>query len=79
MNSSGPKGSGAYEAVSWDAALAEFRDRAGGVATSSFYFHYARLIEVLAAAEGATGRTYGEDDRADVGLRILENFGRISC
>ena len=34
-----------------DAALVEYRERAGGVATSSFFFHYARLIEVLAAAE----------------------------
>jgi NAD-reducing hydrogenase large subunit len=34
-----------------DAALAEFRERAGGIATSSFFFHYARLIEVVAAAE----------------------------
>lgn len=31
--------------------LHEFRDRAGGVPTSSFLYHYARLIEILAALE----------------------------
>ncbi|HSG80000.1 MAG TPA: alanine--tRNA ligase, partial [Acidimicrobiia bacterium] len=31
---------------------------------------------VLAAAEGATGKTYGEDDRVDVALRILADHGR---
>ena len=34
-----------------DAALAEFRERAGGIASSSFFYHYARLIEALAATE----------------------------
>ncbi|MEZ5279124.1 MAG: Ni/Fe hydrogenase subunit alpha [Acidimicrobiales bacterium] len=34
-----------------DAALAEYRSRAGGVANSSFYYHYARLIEIVAATE----------------------------
>lgn len=34
-----------------DAALDEFRERAGGIATSSFFYHYARLIEVVAATE----------------------------
>jgi alanyl-tRNA synthetase len=31
---------------------------------------------VLAAAEGATGKTYGDDARVDVGLRILADHGR---
>ncbi len=31
---------------------------------------------VLAAAEGATGRTYGDDAKADIGLRILADHGR---
>jgi alanyl-tRNA synthetase len=31
---------------------------------------------VLAAAEGATGKTYGDDQRVDVGLRILADHGR---
>ncbi len=34
-----------------DAELAEMRERAGGNPTSSFYYHYARLIEILAALE----------------------------
>jgi NAD-reducing hydrogenase large subunit len=34
-----------------DEALAGFRERAGGIARSSFYYHYARLIEVLACVE----------------------------
>jgi NAD-reducing hydrogenase large subunit len=34
-----------------DAELAEFRDRAGRPALSSFHFHYARIIEILIALE----------------------------
>jgi len=34
-----------------DRELREFRDRSGGVATSSFLYHYARLIEILACLE----------------------------
>ena len=34
-----------------DLELLELRDRAGGVATSSFLYHYARLIEILACLE----------------------------
>ncbi len=34
-----------------DAALAAFRERAGGVALSSFFYHYARLVEILTATE----------------------------
>jgi NAD-reducing hydrogenase large subunit len=34
-----------------DCELKEFRDRAGGVPTSSFLYHHARLIEILAALE----------------------------
>jgi NAD-reducing hydrogenase large subunit len=34
-----------------DRELQELRDRAGGVATSSFLYHYARLIEILACLE----------------------------
>jgi NAD-reducing hydrogenase large subunit len=34
-----------------DEALVEYRERAGGVANSSFFYHYARLIEILAATE----------------------------
>lgn len=34
-----------------DRELQELRDRAGGVATSSFFYHYARLIEILGCLE----------------------------
>ncbi|MDX2229314.1 MAG: Ni/Fe hydrogenase subunit alpha [Leptolyngbyaceae cyanobacterium bins.349] len=34
-----------------DRELQEFRDRSGGMATSSFLYHYARLIEILACLE----------------------------
>jgi NAD-reducing hydrogenase large subunit len=34
-----------------DEALADFRERAGGIARSSFYYHWARLIEVLGCVE----------------------------
>lgn len=34
-----------------DEALRAYRERAGGVATSSFFYHWARLIEILAATE----------------------------
>lgn len=34
-----------------DRELSELRDRAGGVANSSFLYHYARLIEILACLE----------------------------
>ncbi|MCM1982130.1 Ni/Fe hydrogenase subunit alpha [Lyngbya confervoides] len=34
-----------------DQELQELRDRAGGVPTSSFLYHYARLIEILACLE----------------------------
>ncbi len=34
-----------------DRQLQEFRHRAGGVATSSFFYHYARLIEILGSLE----------------------------
>jgi NAD-reducing hydrogenase large subunit len=34
-----------------DRELWELRDRAGGVPTSSFFYHYARLVEILACLE----------------------------
>jgi NAD-reducing hydrogenase large subunit len=34
-----------------DGELKEFRDRGKGTVTSSFYFHYARLIDILASVE----------------------------
>jgi NAD-reducing hydrogenase large subunit len=37
-----------------DEALADFRERVGGIALSSFHYHHARLIEVLACTERMT-------------------------
>ena len=34
-----------------DRELAEYRQRGGGTVTASFFYHYARLVEVLAATE----------------------------
>ena len=64
-----------------DQELIEFRDRAGGrVATSSFFYHYARLIEILAALE-AIEQLVDDPDivstrvRAQAGINNLEGIG----
>jgi NAD-reducing hydrogenase large subunit len=63
-----------------DAALETFRDRADGIADSSFFFHYARLIEILACAEQM--RTFLDDDavldtnvRAQAGVNHRRSVG----
>lgn len=38
-----------------DQELQEFRDRGSGTANSSFFYHYARLIEILASIERIEG------------------------
>ncbi len=43
-----------------DEALKAYRERAGGTANSSFFYHYARLIEILASTE--LMRIFLEDD-----------------
>ncbi|MDJ0714181.1 MAG: Ni/Fe hydrogenase subunit alpha [Prochloraceae cyanobacterium] len=63
-----------------DRELLEYRDRAGRVATSSFYFNYARLIEILASLEKIEQLL---DDpeitstriRATAGINQLEGMG----
>lgn len=60
--------------------LQEFRDRAGGIATSSFYYHYARLIEILAAVEYIEQLVNDPDivstrTRATAGINQLEGIG----
>lgn len=64
-----------------DRELREFRDRAGGrVATSSFFYHYARLIEILACLEEIE-RLVNDPDvvssrvRAKAGINNLEGIG----
>ncbi|WP_448573403.1 Ni/Fe hydrogenase subunit alpha [Trichothermofontia sp.] len=64
-----------------DRELLEYRDRVGGrVANSSFYYHYARLIEILAALE-LIERLVDDPDilshrtRASAGINQLEGVG----
>lgn len=63
-----------------DKELAEFRQRAGGIATSSFYYHYARLIEILAGVEFIEQLVNDPDIvsarvRSDAGINQLEGIG----
>lgn len=61
--------------------LQEFRDRAGGrVATSSFFYHYARLIEIIACLEEIEHLVNDPDVvssrvRATAGINNLEGIG----
>jgi NAD-reducing hydrogenase large subunit len=60
--------------------LSEFRQRAGRVATSSFHYHYARLVEMLACLEHlermlADPDLLREPCRADAGLNRREGVG----
>ncbi|MGK7882274.1 MAG: Ni/Fe hydrogenase subunit alpha [Crocosphaera sp.] len=63
-----------------DQELAEFRDRAGGVATSSFFYHYARLVEIIGCLERIE-RLVNDPDilsnktRAKAGINNLEGIG----
>jgi NAD-reducing hydrogenase large subunit len=63
-----------------DRELQELRGRAGGVPTSSFYYHYARLIEILAALEKieqlmADPDLLSDRVRAKGGVNQLEAIG----
>ncbi len=63
-----------------DQELQEFRDRTGGVATSSFFYHYARLVEIIACLE-RIDRLINDPDllskktRAKAGINNLEGIG----
>jgi NAD-reducing hydrogenase large subunit len=63
-----------------DRELHEFRQRSGGVATSSFLYHYARLVEILAAIERIAELIEDPDvlsshTRAKAGINCLEGVG----
>ncbi len=63
-----------------DQELREFRDRGNGTVTSSFFYHYARLIEILAAIEKIEEMIVDPDLlstqlRADAGINQLEGVG----
>ena len=67
-----------------DAELAEFRQRFGRVAHSSFLYHYARLIEVLYALERLQVLLQEPDAldthvRAEAGVNSLEGVGMIEA
>lgn len=63
-----------------DAELREMRDRAGGVPTSSFLYHYARLVEILTCLEKIQQLVDDPDitstrTRATAGINSLEGVG----
>jgi NAD-reducing hydrogenase large subunit len=63
-----------------DKELQEFRDRAGGVATSSFFYHYARLLEIVACLDRIEQLVNDPDVvsnrvRATAGVNQLEAIG----
>jgi NAD-reducing hydrogenase large subunit len=63
-----------------DQELIEYRQRAGGTVNSSFFYHYARLIEILAAIERIEGLLDDPDMhsdrlRASAGINQLEGIG----
>lgn len=63
-----------------DRELKEFRDRAGGVPTSSFLYHYARLVEIMACLEKIEQLVDDPDivsprTRATAGINCLEGVG----
>jgi NAD-reducing hydrogenase large subunit len=63
-----------------DQELREFRDRGGATVNASFFYHYARLIEILAAIEWierliADPGLDGERLRASAGINAHEGVG----
>jgi NAD-reducing hydrogenase large subunit len=63
-----------------DRELMEYRQRAGGVATSSFFYHYARLVEILASLEAIEllmddPDILSKNCRAKAGINCLEAVG----
>ncbi|MGD1702638.1 Ni/Fe hydrogenase subunit alpha [Dapis sp. BLCC M229] len=63
-----------------DQELKEFRDRAGGVPTSSFFYHYARLVEIIGCLERIEQLIDDPDivsprTRATAGINCLEGVG----
>ncbi len=63
-----------------DRELTEYRQRGGRTVTASFYYHYARLIEILAATEFierllADPDMHADRLRADAGVNRREGVG----
>jgi len=63
-----------------DAELKQFKKLGRGAVTSSFLYHYARLIEIVASIERVEmaledSDLFGEDLRADAGINSLRGVG----
>jgi NAD-reducing hydrogenase large subunit len=63
-----------------DAELKQFKKMGRGAVTSSFLYHYARLIEILASIERVEGylddpELLSDDLRADAGINSLRGIG----
>jgi NAD-reducing hydrogenase large subunit len=63
-----------------DAALAAFRERVGRIAASSFHYHHARILEVVASLERIAGildepELTGSDIRARAGINRSRGVG----
>jgi NAD-reducing hydrogenase large subunit len=63
-----------------NAEFAEYRQRGGGTVNASFFYHYARLVEMLAATEGIERllddpEITSEHVRAKAGVNRLEGVG----
>jgi NAD-reducing hydrogenase large subunit len=63
-----------------DRELGAYRNRLGRIVTSSFYYHYARLIEILAATEQIAlllddSELYSPQVRAEAGINRLRGVG----
>lgn len=63
-----------------DAELREYRQRAGPIALSSFHYHYARLVEMLACVEGLErllddAELHSDHLRARAGVNRYEGVG----
>jgi NAD-reducing hydrogenase large subunit len=60
-----------------DAELTEYRQRGGRIVAGSFFYHYARLIEILAATEHME-RILNDEDVTSVRLRASAGINRLT-
>jgi NAD-reducing hydrogenase large subunit len=60
-----------------DAELGEYRERAGGTVNGSFFYHYARLIEILTATE-LIGQLLDDPEITSTRLRAEAGINKLS-
>jgi NAD-reducing hydrogenase large subunit len=60
-----------------DTELREYRERAGSTVNGSFFYHYARLIEILAATE-LIGRLLDDPEITSTRLRAEAGINKLS-